>query len=83
MSSLKIGMLAKSLAGHDRDGIYLIQRVDGECVYLVDGMLRRIDRPKRKNVKHIQSINRVYNIEEAQNEGIEKLIRDYKKEHSI
>ncbi|MEY8337871.1 hypothetical protein AALB16_07520 [Lachnospiraceae bacterium 62-35] len=50
------GCLAKSLAGHDKDHIFVILREEGEYVYLADGKNRTIDRPKKKKKKHIQII---------------------------
>ena len=49
-----IGMFARSLAGHDKTKLYLISKIEGEYVYLVDGEIRTIDRPKKKKIKHIQ-----------------------------
>lgn len=54
-----IGMLAKSLAGHDKDKVYVIIGEDAEYVYLSEGRLRMTDNPKRKKKKHIQCITRV------------------------
>ncbi|MBQ5475799.1 MAG: KOW domain-containing RNA-binding protein [Lachnospiraceae bacterium] len=51
------GELAKSKSGHDKDKIYVIVREEREYVYLVDGKYRTIDKPKRKNKKHIQMIH--------------------------
>ncbi len=84
MSNIIAGMLAKSLAGHDKDDIYIIQRIEKDAVFLVNGRIRRVENPKKKNIKHIQPIY----IEETQsdvmrNEAIRKLIKEYKKEHSI
>lgn len=81
MSNIITGMLAKSLAGHDENQIYLIQGIEKNEVLLVDGRIRTLEKPKRKNKKHIQVIHKVYNIEEMQNEVIRKLIKEYKKEH--
>lgn len=50
------GYFAKSLAGHDKDEIYLIIGEDVDCVILSDGRLKKIDDPKKKNKKHIQVI---------------------------
>lgn len=50
------GMMAKSMAGHDRDRIYVIVKEDVTCVYLADGRARTIDRPKKKKKKHVQLI---------------------------
>lgn len=50
----KTGMLAKSLAGHDQNHIYVIVQETGDFVFLCDGRLKTIDKPKRKRKKHIQ-----------------------------
>lgn len=54
MKGYNIGMMAKSLAGHDKDKIYMVYGLDDQYVYLVDGCSRTLDRPKKKKRKHIQ-----------------------------
>ena len=54
-----IGMLAVSRAGHDSGNVYVITGETDEYVYLADGQTRTIDRPKKKNKKHIQIIKKV------------------------
>lgn len=56
MNLYKEGNLAKSLAGHDRNQIFVIVREDREYVYVADGRQRTMAKPKRKNKKHIQPI---------------------------
>jgi len=51
-----VGMFAISLAGHDKGQMYVILKEDGEYVYLSDGRLRPIDKPKKKKRKHIQPV---------------------------
>lgn len=51
-----VGKFAKSKAGHDKNQIYVILKEDTEYVYLVDGKLKPIDKPKKKRKKHIQII---------------------------
>lgn len=53
-----VGMLAGSKAGHDKDMIYVIINEDTEYVYLVDGEIRKLSKPKKKNKKHIQIIKK-------------------------
>lgn len=59
MEGYSIGMMAKSLAGHDKGKVYLVSGADERYVYLVDGKYRTMDRPKRKKKKHIQIDRRV------------------------
>ena len=53
-----IGWMAKSLAGHDKDRIYIIIEETKEYVWLCDGELRKLENPKRKKGKHVQLIKK-------------------------
>ena len=48
MLTVEPGMAARSLAGHDKGQWYLILRVEGREVYLIDGRTRTKERPKKK-----------------------------------
>jgi ribosomal protein L14E/L6E/L27E len=75
-----VGYLAYSLAGHDKGEFFLIVREDGDFVYVADGRLRLIDKPKKKNKKHIQIIKNVNpktDVEFVTNEEIKHLINSY------
>ena len=50
---------AKSMAGHDRNHIYLVTGKDERFVYLADGNVKLLAEPKKKNRKHIQIIHRL------------------------
>ncbi|MCM1175789.1 MAG: KOW domain-containing RNA-binding protein [Blautia sp.] len=52
------GMLASSKAGHDKNTVYVIIKEETEYVYLADGGIRTLEKPKRKNKKHIQVIKK-------------------------
>ena len=51
------GSVVESLMGHDKGRWYLIVNIDGEFAFLVDGEYRLLDRPKKKRLKHIKSLN--------------------------
>ena len=57
-----IGKFATSKAGHYKTKLYIIIKEDAEYVYLVDGELKPIEKPKKKSKKHIQIINRIDEI---------------------
>ena len=50
---------AKSKAGHDKDQLYFILKVEEEFVYLVNGTTRSLDKPKKKRKKHVKVIHRI------------------------
>jgi ribosomal protein L14E/L6E/L27E len=77
-----VGYLAYSLAGHDKGDIFLIINEDRDYVYVADGKFRLVDRPKRKNRKHIQIIknfNPMTDVSSVTNEEIKYLINSYSK----
>lgn len=50
---------AKSLAGHDRNQIYLIVRSDERFLYLANGTTKTLEAPKKKNRSHLQLIKKL------------------------
>lgn len=53
------GMLASSKTGRDKDRVYIIIKEEKEYVYLVNGLSRKLNKPKKKNKKHIQIIKKM------------------------
>jgi len=59
-SDISIGQVVKSRAGRDKGRIFLIlDIVDNQFVYVVDGDLRKLDSPKKKKIKHLIVFNTV------------------------
>ncbi|TAH69133.1 MAG: hypothetical protein EWM47_07350 [Anaerolineaceae bacterium] len=52
-----IGCFVKSKTGRDAGKCYVIIDTHNEYVYLVDGNIRTLDNPKKKNMKHIGKLN--------------------------
>lgn len=52
-------MFARSKAGHDKGQVYLVVSETGDFVYLADGKQRPVEKPKKKNRKHIQFIKKL------------------------
>ncbi len=77
MYVMETGMLAKSLAGHDKDKIYLISKIDKDYVFLVDGETRTLQKPKRKKQKHIQIICKKSFTDIERDEYIKRVIKEY------
>lgn len=59
-----IGNIAVSMAGHDKGNVYVIVKEDAEYVYLCDGSLKLMERPKKKSLKHV-AVNKSYNTGEC------------------
>ena len=52
--SLLKGQVVRSKKGRDEGKVFvIIDIIDKDYLYLVDGKLRKLDRPKKKKVKHL------------------------------
>ena len=49
------GSIVYSKAGRDKGNYFVVMSVDGEYVNICDGKGRKIDKPKRKKIKHVKS----------------------------
>jgi large subunit ribosomal protein L14e len=49
-----VGRACYSIAGRDKGRRFLIVREEEDAVYVVDGDLRKMAAPKKKNIKHIR-----------------------------
>lgn len=79
MIEMKKGMVVRSLAGHDKTQLFVILDADDEYVYLADGRLRCVDKPKRKKRKHVQQTNyideAICQSERIEDSSIRKLLK--------
>ena len=46
------GQIVRSLAGHDKGGLFCVLDTDGPYLLLCDGKRRRVEHPKRKKAAH-------------------------------
>lgn len=50
---LKRGSVVRSLAGRDKDSLLAVVEVTENVVLICDGKERPIERPKKKNLRHV------------------------------
>lgn len=91
MEEYRAGVFVTSKAGHDKNKLYIIIKADSEYVYLVDGKYKTLETPKKKNIKHVQIINKIEEAlaakisksETVRNEEIKRAIKLYKAEGEV
>ena len=72
------GCVGKSVSGRDADRFYLVLAVDEGFALIADGKVRPIERPKRKNMKHLRKTNTVVDAQSfTTNNQLKKLLHPF------
>lgn len=57
---IRIGQYVRSKAGRDKDRVFIVMKiVDEKFVLIADGDLRRIEKPKKKKIRHLINLDQV------------------------
>lgn len=73
---LEIGTVVKALKGRDKDKYFCVVGMEDEYVYICNGKERKLSKPKRKKIKHIQATQAKLQTETLQvNKHIKKAIK--------
>ena len=58
----QIADLVVSLSGRDKNRVFMVTEVlDSNYVLIADGMLRKLEKPKKKKIKHLEKSQFVLN----------------------
>lgn len=73
------GSLVYSRAGRDRGTLFLVIATEGEFVYLTDGDTRKVVKPKKKKLRHINKTNTVLKLdfENISDSDVRKALAEY------
>ncbi len=72
------GSLVKACAGRDKDSLFVAVGISGGFVFICDGKSRPLERPKRKNPKHISPVHDVIiQTDGLTNKKLRRLIGQY------
>lgn len=63
---IKTGSLVRSKAGHDKGDLLYVVRLEKNAVWVCDGRQRPLNRPKKKNPKHLSPTSLILSGEETQ-----------------
>lgn len=60
MESIKVGQLVCSKAGRDEGQYFLVfEAINDSFILVVDGKARKVENPKKKNIKHLRFFPKV------------------------
>ena len=90
MRQYEIGMLVQSKSGHDQGTVYVIMDMQGDYLFLVDGTIKKMSNPKKKNKKHVQRSDSVlhefmdlYQNDAIRDDYIKRQIKLFKKQETL
>ena len=64
------GTVVKSVAGHDKGSFYTVVDVSDGVVYIADGKRRKLEKPKRKNPKHVKVTKTILELDGMTNKRL-------------
>ena len=73
---LQRGMVVRCTAGKEQNGFYLVTAVEGSYVMLADGKRRPLDKPKRKNIRHIRLTDTVWETEGLTDRALRRKLQE-------
>ena len=74
---IKLGSVVISSAGHDQGRWMLVVGADGGFVYVADGKERKLDSPKKKNIKHVRKTLSTIELEGLTDKKLRQMLRNY------
>ena len=85
MTEVKIGTVVRSKAGRDKGDLFIVLRTENNYAYIANGILRKVERPKKKKLMHLQPTNFVSPLiaelfeasEEVENFQVRKALAEY------
>lgn len=77
-NQLVIGQVVRSIKGRDKGKVQLvINLLDESHVLVVDGKRRKLDKPKKKKIKHLQKFSNTFNTEGLNDSKVRKLLKGF------
>lgn len=73
---IKAGSVVISSAGHDKNRFMVVVGADGEKILVADGKERKLQSPKKKNIKHVRKTLYQIDIEELTDKKLRRTLRE-------
>lgn len=74
---IKRGSVVISSAGHDKGRPMVVTGADSGYVFVADGKERRLDSPKKKNIKHVRATHKLIELEGLTDKKLRQTLRAF------
>jgi len=73
----QLGSVVKAQAGRDSGGFFAVVGLEEEYCFIADGKSRKLERPKRKNIKHLSFTNSVIDLSEITDKKLRTALKQF------
>lgn len=70
------GSVIISTAGHDKGQLFIAVGNDDRNVFICDGKERKLEKPKKKNIKHVKLTGEMITVSEITDKKLRRLLRE-------
>ena len=74
---IKLGSIVISSAGHDQNRPMVVVGAEGGFVFVADGKERKLDSPKKKNIKHVRRTLSAVELEGLTDKKLRQTLRAF------
>lgn len=71
------GLVVRARAGRDRGGYFVVVSAEDGFAKIADGKRRKIEAPKRKNIRHLQATKHIVDLECATDKMLRSVLKQY------
>lgn len=78
MCNIAVGRVVKSIAGRDQGYFFVVTALSEDFAMICDGKIRRLEKPKKKRLKHLQTTRTMVSMEDVTtNKALRQLLRPF------
>lgn len=70
------GRVVISSAGHDKGRFMLVVGADGDRILVADGKERKLEHPKKKNIRHVRATERTIEPEGLTDKRLRRMLNE-------
>ncbi len=73
------GIVVKAIAGRDKGNVFVVKEISEKKDYVLisDGKTRKLETPKKKNIKHLRITNTVIDINDITNKKLKMALSSF------
>ena len=71
------GSVVRAEAGRDGGGYFVVTELDEKYCFIADGKSRKLDKPKRKNIKHIRITDSMIDLNDITDKKLRNTLKQF------